>query len=196
MKNNHIKLLVLALPILTMGLLIGLNTYNKTTGDLYRIPITGYDPRDILRGHYLTFRYDWNWKNPKIANCKGTKCTLCLTPESANNNYNPSAFIISRDANLKECTNHINGMSYGASSFEIGSKKAYNLRRYYIPEQYAYDLDSALRGRNRDEQKHKFDIGLRVNKNGQAFIERMYIDGQPLEEWVKTRAPSGRKGRW
>ena len=28
-------------------------------GVIWDIPIAGYDPRDLLRGHYVQFRYDW-----------------------------------------------------------------------------------------------------------------------------------------
>lgn len=28
-------------------------------GQEWLIPIQGYDPRDLLRGHYITYRYDW-----------------------------------------------------------------------------------------------------------------------------------------
>lgn len=28
-------------------------------GEEWLIPITGYDPRDLLRGHYVQYRYDW-----------------------------------------------------------------------------------------------------------------------------------------
>ncbi len=32
-------------------------TYNS--GTEWEVPIQGYDPRDILRGHYVEFSYDW-----------------------------------------------------------------------------------------------------------------------------------------
>src|SRR5690606_7599283 len=48
----------LAIPFAAMLVMIGINALNLSTAE-YRIKIRGYDPRDILRGHYLIFQYDW-----------------------------------------------------------------------------------------------------------------------------------------
>jgi GDYXXLXY protein len=35
-------------------------THNKAQqGTIWAVPIRGYDPRDLLRGHYITYRYEW-----------------------------------------------------------------------------------------------------------------------------------------
>lgn len=43
----------------------------------WRIPITGYDPRDPLRGRYLAFRYVWTARGDP-ALCDRGACRLCL----------------------------------------------------------------------------------------------------------------------
>lgn len=36
-------------------------------GEEWLIPIQGYDPRDLLRGHYVQYRYDWPVEKPPSA---------------------------------------------------------------------------------------------------------------------------------
>jgi hypothetical protein len=180
------KIVALALPVLAMALLIGMHIQNRGNGTLWEVPVTGYDPRDLLRGHYLTFRYDWDWE--MSTSCKrGEACILCLRENAPGSRYNPKVQIVNAEDAPKQCAAFIQGHGNGSvNQFEIGPKKGNGLRRYYIPEAEARRLDGLLRGWNREENgEHKFAMGLRVSQDGRAFVERMYIDGTALEEWLK-----------
>ena len=78
----------------------------------------------------------------------------------------------------KQCDSFIKGYKLYPYEFKIGAKGGDGLTRYYIPEAEARKLDRL----SQDKSDHQFDIGLRVNDPGQAFIEQMYIDGIVLEE--------------
>src|SRR5690606_27514982 len=41
------------------------------------IPIAGFDPRDPLRGHYVTFRYMWQVRGDALQ-CLDSNCLICL----------------------------------------------------------------------------------------------------------------------
>lgn len=184
MSKKIIQITVLIFPIIAMLALIGVHTNNQTKGDLWIVPVTGYDPRDLLRGHYLTFRFDWNWEDEE-AKCQNDNCAVCLAEDSNDQGRyeNPKVRLNFANVARKECASYIKGYGGRTTSFNIGTRKSSNnLRRYYIPEEHARHLDYALR---RQGATHKFSLGLRVNENGNAFIERMYINGVPLEQWVK-----------
>ncbi|MFN3990365.1 MAG: GDYXXLXY domain-containing protein [Erythrobacter sp.] len=53
------RLAVLALPLAGLAGLWGWSDHLSRQGTDWEVPIRGYDPRDILRGHYVEFRYDW-----------------------------------------------------------------------------------------------------------------------------------------
>ena len=56
--NKKLLIAFLALPILGV---LGLVAQKETTvqeSTIVRIPITGYDPRNMMYGHYLRFRFD------------------------------------------------------------------------------------------------------------------------------------------
>lgn len=54
-----IRALALALPLAGLAALWGWSDYQSRQGTEWDVPVQGYDPRDLLRGHYVQFRYDW-----------------------------------------------------------------------------------------------------------------------------------------
>ncbi|NRD88861.1 hypothetical protein C8024_04400 [Sphingopyxis sp. BSNA05] len=51
--------LALLLPLVGLGLIWLATEQESREGTEWDVPIAGYDPRDLLRGHYVQFRYDW-----------------------------------------------------------------------------------------------------------------------------------------
>lgn len=52
-------LVALAIPLFGLGALWATAHVRSTQGSDWDVPIMGYDPRDLLRGHYVEYRYDW-----------------------------------------------------------------------------------------------------------------------------------------
>ena len=55
--TRGLKILALVLPVLVPLLLTGKIVYERSTAPVYLVRIEGYDPRDMLYGHYLRFRF-------------------------------------------------------------------------------------------------------------------------------------------
>ncbi len=53
------RLAAFALPLAGLAALWGWSDYLSRQGTDWLVPIAGYDPRDLLRGHYVQFSYDW-----------------------------------------------------------------------------------------------------------------------------------------
>ncbi|VWX57440.1 GDYXXLXY domain-containing protein [Sphingorhabdus sp. 109] len=51
--------LALLLPLAGLALIWWITERESHQGTEWDVPIAGYDPRDLLRGHYVQFRYDW-----------------------------------------------------------------------------------------------------------------------------------------
>lgn len=49
----------LALPVLGLAALWGWTHTRAQQGTEWDVTVQGYDPRDLLRGHYIRYRYDW-----------------------------------------------------------------------------------------------------------------------------------------
>lgn len=52
-------LATLALPLIGLAGLWAWTDRWTREGTDWEVPVQGYDPRDLLRGHYIQFQYDW-----------------------------------------------------------------------------------------------------------------------------------------
>lgn len=59
MMRATYRLAALVLPLAGMAVLWGWSDHQSRQGTDWLVPIEGYDPRDLLRGHYVEFTYDW-----------------------------------------------------------------------------------------------------------------------------------------
>lgn len=49
----------LLLPLAASAVIWGTTRHQAQRGEEWLVPIVGYDPRDLLRGHFVQYRYDW-----------------------------------------------------------------------------------------------------------------------------------------
>ena len=147
-----------ALPVLGLLFLVLRAQWIVTTGTLWRLPIEGYDPRDLLSGHYLTFRFAFEKSQPP--NCYSGRtfsCCVCLQPGSEGR-VNPYVTW------LESCPTDVHAT---CESFIPAEAMTY-LHRYYIPENAGYELEQAVR-------EKKASIELSVRRDGRAVISKLYV---------------------
>ena len=48
------------------------------TGEVWKFEISGYDPRDLLRGHYVNYQVEFDWQKDKGVCHDKKDCCLCL----------------------------------------------------------------------------------------------------------------------
>ena len=58
-KHAIARLAATVLPLLGLAALWVQSDRVYHTGTEWEVPVAGYDPRDLLRGHYVEFTYDW-----------------------------------------------------------------------------------------------------------------------------------------
>jgi hypothetical protein len=78
MSHPALRAAALILPLLGIGAVWARTHLFAQTGTDWEVPVQGYDPRDLLRGHYIQYRYDW----PGISSeeeLEGYGTQLCLT---------------------------------------------------------------------------------------------------------------------
>lgn len=69
--------LALLLPVVALAAGIARNELALASAQTWVIPVEGYDPRDLLRGHYIQFRYRWQVEGDR-SQCDGGDCLICL----------------------------------------------------------------------------------------------------------------------
>ena len=75
MRGHTLQLwFALLLPVVAFIGLVGRAELLRASGPVFHVTIAGYDPRDLLQGHYLRYRLQW----PTDGVCDGATCCLCL----------------------------------------------------------------------------------------------------------------------
>ena len=158
---SRLGLLVLALPFLAMAFMIVSNEINIKTNREYRVEITGYDPVNILTGHYLTFRYKWP-DAIKDSCTADDECFACFRGQQIE---------LVETKTIESCD---------ASLLLENRQPPSNLARYNISETDAPVLDQMLRERN-----GKFEVGVVVFPDHTGQIKNLYINDQPISDFSK-----------
>ena len=150
--NKKITAIALLFPIIALMSLTAYKKIKIETGSKIILKIEGYDPRDLLSGHYITFRVKYNAKNicKKLEYNRARKAYICLD----SNQY----FSYDKPA---QCHSYIEGTCKG-SRFKAG------LNRFYIPQEHAHKLDKLVRNKNAS-------IEVSV-ANGKALITDLLIN--------------------
>lgn len=161
-------ILFLLLPFLLCGYVL-LEGAAKISGTEYRFSIQGFDPRDILRGHYMVFQYQWPEPHPLCP--VGDDCALCVSGD-------PLKPVVSVYSPNRECPN-IWYMEYNSIGLQNAPQPQSTQSQYYIPELEAPALEELLR-----TNPEQFSVGV-VIKNGKAAVKNLYINNIPLKTYLK-----------
>lgn len=154
-------LLALALPIVALALMVTRGEVTTRTGRPYRIAIEGYDPRDMVRGHFLRYRLQFAWDEPR-ERCTTAECAYCLRGPAGSE---PRVVKVSA-GDTADCD----------ASFP--EKQLDHLQEFYIPEDRGTALEQAIR-------KHKAELSVRVSGGGAVVIQDLLLDGRPWREVVR-----------
>ncbi len=143
----------LALPLVMLAAMALNHQWRRDHGRQVVLPIQGFDPRDLLAGHYLRYRIDYGIE-PCQAQRNLPDASICLQPERR----------FSAGDTPSDCTVYIRGQCRHGR-FEAG------IERFYIPEAKASELEALAR-------KKRATLRLSVTADGQASIRELLIDGK------------------
>lgn len=160
-------ILAVAIPILGLAAFTIQKANVVATGVPVKFPISGYDPRDLLAGHYVTYQVDYEI------------FSLCENESETNTESAP------RKSNYESCLcftdlNTVPPMGYQVDCSEVQScglylrgKCNYNrfeagIERYYINENAASDIDRIVR-------QGKSQITVKIDRLGNAVVESLEL---------------------
>lgn len=128
--------------------------------------VEGYDPRDLLQGHYLSYRIHFD-EGAAIGVCDehlGVECCLCLHATASG--VPPKVQRATCEYALRSCD--------GA----LQTRYLPNLQRYYVPEANANALSARLLDA---ERAHRAQVVLAIDHQGKPAVADMLIDGQRID---------------
>lgn len=168
--KKYLLIAAVVFPIVVLFGLILSKQLRLSQGNQVLLPIEGFDPRDLLSGHYLTYRINYG----ASAGCyrgqgDGQKLYACLYEVSGSEGQYRARFISHDSLADSDCGLFIAGRCENGR-FTAGIEK------FYIPEQYAAPLDRAVRA-------GKGKIVLKVSGSGSAAIQDLLINGKSWREY-------------
>lgn len=169
------KKALLFLPIVVL-LVWTLSVHSAVmSGTRVRIPVRGFDPRDILAGQYLAISTDYSnfpsecTRMQKDENGRMTNSRDYYTRREAYFCAEMGKIVLNRPAG---CSVFIKGeCAYGR--FEDG------ISRFYVPETRAGLLEKAVR-----QPDNTPELELSVSKDGKAYPVDLILNDRPWKEWV------------
>ncbi len=142
---------VLSFPIFALLVLTAYKGYVHSYGQEIILPITGYDPRDLLSGHYLIYEIDYGVAGICSTNTGKQAGYVCLEPRTFSYSAPEDCGKLIRG----ECTD---------GRFEAG------IERFYVPEARARELEELIRSK-------AASIVLSLPRSGQAQVKDLLLDG-------------------
>ena len=137
-------------------------------GTKVRIDIQGYDPRDLLSGHYVQFTLKTLGTSPCSERRSSVNSCLCLAPSATDTKYS-AVWGGDCDNKPSNCTLFIKGAcTYGR--FESGAN------RYYVPEHFEKIVRTT---------PPNSSIDVVISSNGTAVVENFYVGEETLEQYAQ-----------
>ncbi|MFT3772923.1 MAG: GDYXXLXY domain-containing protein [Minicystis sp.] len=156
------KLLVaLALPIVALLAMVVRAEIVSRGGKPWVIAIRGYDPRDLIRGHYLSYRLDFRKEEPS-ERCTAATCCYCLRGP----------------AGSEPLVTRINCAEKASCDSWFPESQLDHLQEFYVPEDRGYQLEREIRAKDAK-------LSVRVSSGGVVIVQDLLLDGRPWRDVVR-----------
>jgi uncharacterized membrane-anchored protein len=146
---------VLLFPVLALAGITAYRAWVRSFGMEVTLPISGYDPRDLLSGHYLIYRIEYGVDGICPEMDQRRAGYVCLEPEKFS--YGEPA----------DCNKLISGFCTN-SRFEAGIEK------FFIPENKARYLERQI-------QSKAASVVLSLTASGNTQVKDLLVDGKSWE---------------
>ena len=167
----------LALPVLALAALIGQQELVLANARILSVPLTGFDPRDLLRGHYIRAQLDWDWEHaPSVEEYQAVDGALCVLAEAPKPRVRFVAGWKAGDRTDADCKLVIAGNARAPARFAPAKlDNGDGAIQFYVPEARASDLETLMR-----ERPGSLTADLAIRADGAAAIRALRVDGEVL----------------
>jgi uncharacterized membrane-anchored protein len=183
MNRKAMALLViaaLALPIAALAAMVGQQEWLRSRVTVLNVAVRGADPRDLLRGHYLTVAFAWNWESLPQPEADGRMPAGALCVIAIDAERRPRVRFLpdstADQANAGACRLVIPGWMRSSDAFVPNSIDTTNgAIRLFVPETRAAELERMI-----SERPGALTVDLAVRADGRVSIEGLRVDGRAL----------------
>ena len=173
----------LALPVLALAALVGDQERRVMGAPVLNVPLVGFDPRDLLYGHYLLAQFDWDWeREPAATNAyeevDGAACVLADAPKprlrfladwTAGDPVDPACKLVMAGRGWPRTGQR--PPRFTPDDLDRGGGGV----RFYIPENRGHELEQLIRDR-----PGALTADLAVRADGRVTIRALRVDGKAI----------------
>jgi hypothetical protein len=170
-------IVTLALPVLALAGLIGQQEWVLANARILSVPLTGFDPRDLLSGHYIRARRDWEWESaPAVDEYQVVDGAMCVLKETPKPRVRFLAGWKAGDRTKGDCKLVIAGHARARARFAPATlDNGDGGIQFYVPEARASDLEKLMR-----ERPGSLTADLAVRADGAAAIRALRVEGEVI----------------
>ncbi len=182
-KRLTLAVILLLLPLLALGCIVAKNEADLARAKTWRVKITGYDPRDLLSGHYLNFRFDWQHQQHRAC-AVGEDCCLCLNAKDGSNIPTTSIKTCKAAAACVSSLPMLGDDPCGRGEFRCIKRDITSdpedQQRYYIPEESAPQLNALLA-----DSAMNLTVDLKVTPSGRRLLTALYVNDIEWRDYLR-----------
>lgn len=160
MNRSLIRVFALVLPLLGLAAAWIVTHTRAQQGVEWDVPVMGYDPRDLLRGHYIQYQYDWpglnGAENGPLASANAELCLIGAPPALAQ---------VREPSQGEACTHRAVAPKEGR--WDWGPVNRWT-GRLYVPQTQAHAMETKLR-----DPKLQAFVRIRLRPDGHITPLRM-----------------------
>ncbi len=166
--KKSVAIFAVVFPIVLMGGWLASLYFDRYSGQMVELKITGYDPRDILSGHYFTYRLDFSPDKVCVEKRQHPNYCICLQPSSS------APATVTWHGDCDDIGTH-------CSSVFLKGECRWNgflagVERFYIPEYYKIATVPP-----------NATVKLSVARSGASQVTMLLVDGKPLAEVMQNK---------
>jgi uncharacterized membrane-anchored protein len=179
-KAAALVIVALALPLVALAAMIGQQEWLRSRVTVLNVPVRGVDPRDLLRGHYLTAGFEWNWERLPQAEADGRMPAGVLCVIAIDARRRPRVRFLSDSAadqaTVGDCLLVVPGGMWVRDVFVPGTiDTTSGSIRLFVPETRAGELERLIR-----ERPGALSVDLAVRADGYVSIQELRVDDRVL----------------
>jgi hypothetical protein len=174
--------LAVALPLVALGLGIVRSERHLAEGRRWSFEVTGYDPRDLLRGHFIQYRLVLEEVDlPVVGAADGIPCDdatsdaccLCLYAD-----YPQGPTTVER----ADCASAL-----AACDGALQTRYLEELQRYYIAEDRAAELTEIFQDASQEKRAR---LIVAIDETGRPQIDVLLVNEMPVEQARRAPQPT------
>lgn len=175
MTQNRTLILALVLPWVILLGLFAYNTVARVQAQSWLLPVEGYDPRNLVYGHYVLARFKWPQTEAESPGCTGPDCCLCLGAENMIAQPFTLRYASRMDCALipsATCTGHI---ALKNTLWDQGFKIYLAQEDGPVAEKYLRDPAYA----------NRITVQTFIDTKGRLTLGDLHVDGVPIQAYRK-----------